>query len=567
MPITAVTYQNGVDSINAAYRPIVFRCKAHNPNPTPENYKPELVFCDIYVEEVYYKSLWKSAPINDDGIAPEYEFDIQDSIQELLSYNLPNLYNRNILGFDKTIKHVFVRFRNCFIQNGFVESEQVAPVQGTSSTTPISGGGTQSNAIYVLNSNIQHEESQSLTGLLAQYRYGQFATGILPLTKRPKRFKLCKDDSSYFPIVSSQRPTKVCIRIHDNFGDYEEHCSDFLVDCPTIENLTYSNIKNSNNQTFIFNWTLPENWEITSGLKIYYRENGETEWLNIEVGINPTASITLPFGKYDFRFELFGSCNNNISVGSLPGFTNIGHDESENQPPVVSIYWNDTHTTEPRSCDMTTTCVQLMSVNTISDPDNNLDYFVWQRSPNGGTSWSNISSPNQNTISFQTVAEGEYIFRVKAVDILGTEGLSNHLLYNVSKEESESANITFIQGLPNTCPDAGEILNFTIEGSINQTVNFQVKVINGHGHGASLRIYEDTTDLFSASLHPVVGQTFEGSINLGGTGVKTFRGEMCLRPCLNTEYSSMAITLTLYNNDGVTLSDQYVLFQASMSCE
>lgn len=567
MPINQITYQNGIDSIQAAYRPIVFRCKANNPNSTPEDYKPAMVFCDIYVEDVYYKSLWKSAPINDDGVSPEYEFDIQDSVQELLSYNLPPLGNRNILGFDKTIKKVFVRFRNCFIQNGFVESEQPAPVQGTSSTPPISGGGVQSNAFYVLNSNIQHEESQLLSGLLSQYKFGQFATGVLPLTKRPKKYKLCREDSSFFPIISSQRPTKICIRVYDEIGDYEEHCSDFLIDCPTIENLTYSNVKSGENQTFTFNWTLPENWEITSGLKIYYRINGETEWDETEVGINPTASIVLPLGKYNFRFELFGSCNNNVSIGLLPGFDNIGHDESENEPPIVSIYWNDTHTTEPRSCDLTNTCVQLMSIDTISDPDNNLDYFVWQRSSNGGTNWSNISTPNQSTISFQTAAEGEYIFRVKAVDDLGSEGYSNLLLYNVSKAEPESANITSIVGLPNTCPDAGEVLNFTIEGDPNQTVNFQVKVVNGHGHGAFLHVYDNTTEIFGASLHPPGGQTVEGSLNLGGTGVKTFRGEMCLRPCLNTEYSTMLITLTLYNTDGVTLSDQYVLFQASMSCE
>lgn len=570
MPIVSISYQNGSESINAAYRPIIFRCKAHDPIPNAEHYKPVMVFCDIYVEGLYYKSLWKSSPINDDGIAPEYEFDIQDALQELLTYNLPQLYSRNVLGMNNTIKTVFVRFRNYYLNDGFVESEQPEPIQGTATTPPVPGGGTQSNSIYVLNANIHHEEPQNLSGLLFTYRYGDFATGVLPLTKRPKKYKLCKNDSSFFPIISGQRPTKICIRIHNDDGEIEEICSDYLVDCPTLKNLTYTNVRDGLNQKFVFNWTLPDNWEVTAGLTIYYRKNGNSEWSEIEIGIDPTHTMNLPIGKYDFKFQLFGSCKNNLLISALPGFTNIGISSSQNQPPTASIYWDDSHTTEVRECELTNSCLQILSVNSVSDPEGVLDYFVWQRSSNNGATWTNTSNLNQSTISFQTQTEGNYIFRVKAVDIEGLEGYSNQLKFNVSKDETGSATITNVIGLPNTCHDAGEILNFTIEGDNNQNVKFQLEILdaNPNGHGALMRVFDNTTMVFNTSLPITPGFKEDGTINLGTNGVKTFRGEMCLRPCIRVYgVSSMAVKLTLYDNDGITLSNQSIFFQASMSCE
>jgi hypothetical protein len=88
MPIT-ISYQNNTDSLNVAYRPVVFRCKARISGATALNYIPPVVYCDVYINGIYYKSLSKTTFINNDLIAPEYEFDIQDAIQEVMSYNLP----------------------------------------------------------------------------------------------------------------------------------------------------------------------------------------------------------------------------------------------------------------------------------------------------------------------------------------------------------------------------------------------------------------------------------------------------------------------------------------------
>lgn len=204
MPITVITYQPLSDSLNAAYRPVIFRCKTKIPDATVSNYAPPVVFCDVYLNGVYYKTLSKTAFIANDGVAPEYEFDVQDAIQEVMSYNLPPLNGSTILDLTNSVKKVFVKFRNTYLDtNGFIVSEQMAPVQGTTLQVPVSGLGTKSNEIYVYNATLQHEDNQDFKTFLEGWKTGNWNTESYPLTKRPKVVSLCKNDSSYFPIISS----------------------------------------------------------------------------------------------------------------------------------------------------------------------------------------------------------------------------------------------------------------------------------------------------------------------------------------------------------------------------
>lgn len=204
MPITAISYQPTADSLNVAYRPIVFRCQAKIPDATVFNYAPPVVFCDIYLDGIYYKSLSKTQFITNNGIDPEYEFDAQDALQEVMSYNLPALNGSTVLELSNSVKKVYVKFRNAYLDvNGFMVSEQTAPVQGTSLTDSIDGLGTQSNEIYVYNATIQHEDNQEFNQFLESWKTGDWNSESFPLTKRPKRVLICKNDSSYFPIITS----------------------------------------------------------------------------------------------------------------------------------------------------------------------------------------------------------------------------------------------------------------------------------------------------------------------------------------------------------------------------
>lgn len=385
MPITEITYQPQFNSLNAAFRPIVFRCKAKIPNPTPENYAPTVVYCDIYLNDIYYKSVSRSAFINDDGIAPEYEFDIQDAVQEVMTASLPIMDGPDVEDHTDNLKVVFVKFRNAYLDtNGFNVSEQTAPVQGTSSSAPVAGDGAQSNSFYVLYAVIQHEENQNLKELLNSYKTGIWNENSFPLTKRPQDVKICRNDSSHFPILTDKVLNKLCIKIKTFSGEEIELCSKLKTTCPFSTDFTYSFVDNGDGtQTFTFDWVNPADMSVVTGMNIYYQEVGQTTWQSIFGSYNPTRSITLPFGKYNFRFSLVGSCYEN-SIDVMPGFNNIGMIANDN-PPTVVIRWADNLGNEDRSCTQNI-CNYTIDV-LATDPDNDITNIKILRSLDNGTTW------------------------------------------------------------------------------------------------------------------------------------------------------------------------------------
>ena len=298
MPITAITYQNNSEAIVSAYRPIIYRCKANNPyEAVSQGSQPQTVFCDIYVDDIYYKSLWKSHPIYDDEIEFEYEFDIQDAIQEVLTYNLPPIANMNIIEYKNTIKKVFVKFRNTFLVEGFIHSEQSEQIQGTLNTESFSGGGKKSNSIYVLNILIQHEDKLNVEEYLKDFKTGIWKNNTFPLTKRPKINKLCKDDSSFFPIITSETPTH--IKGNSTVNNEIFSIESFFEDkCPFVENINYtSKIINEQRKKVILSWDKIKNIEKVSKIIIYYREVNDEDWMHkaVESTENLLTFILLKF--------------------------------------------------------------------------------------------------------------------------------------------------------------------------------------------------------------------------------------------------------------------------------
>ena len=259
-PNIVITYQAGVDSLNVAYRPIIFRCTATITGATPTNYIPPVVYCDIYLNGIYYKSLGKTQYINNNGITPEYEFDIQDALQEVMSYNLPDIDGSAILDVNKTFKKVFIKFRNAKLDaNGFITSEQLVPIQGTSSNIPVAGDGIQSNEIYVYNATLQHEDEQDFQTFLDNYKTGIWNGNSFPLTRRPKKMKLCKTDSSYFPIISSSQIA--CIELnYRNKNSNTFQTAQYCYPIPVTPVLTILNVVNNGgvqNYDIYFSWNFP----------------------------------------------------------------------------------------------------------------------------------------------------------------------------------------------------------------------------------------------------------------------------------------------------------------------
>lgn len=254
-----ITYQKANNSINAAYRPIVYRCTATISGASINNYIPPVVYCDIYLNKVYYKTISKKQFIFNNGTDPEYEFDIQDAVQEVLSYNLPLINGDVPIQFTKSIAQVYVKFRNAkFDVNGFIESEQLEPIQGTSSSSPVSGEGIQSNEIIVTNSTIQHEDNQEFALFLNNYKTNSWDENSYPLTRRPKNFKLTKNDSSYFPILTNR--TVSCIGLYyklKNSDDFNSVSYCYENCAVTISDVNYNGFFVGNNGigNYSFSWT------------------------------------------------------------------------------------------------------------------------------------------------------------------------------------------------------------------------------------------------------------------------------------------------------------------------
>jgi hypothetical protein len=203
MPIDSIISQPGSNSIAAAYRPIILQVAA--------SAAPPVVYCDIYFNNVFYKTIGKTQSKESSGTT--WEFDIQDAAQEYLGkYIAPN-GGQDIEAASPLVASAFCKFRSSsFDSEGFIQQDGTPPVQATSDTGASSGSGTSSNTFYVVNSTLQHEDNQDLAAHLNAYKNRTWDTTTYPLTHRPDHYKVCAVDSDYFPILSDKVPTK--LRIH-----------------------------------------------------------------------------------------------------------------------------------------------------------------------------------------------------------------------------------------------------------------------------------------------------------------------------------------------------------------
>lgn len=213
MPIGAVISQPAADSLYAAYRPVVFRVTATNTDATAV---PPVVYCDIYFNDIYYKTLAKTqATVLNAGVNTEWEFDIQDAAQEYLGKLIGAHGYSAIVEATPLIQKVSCKFRSSgYDANGFILHENVAPVQGTSSSDPVAGTGTASNSLYVVNATLQHEDSQSLINHLYYYKKRTWTADAHPLSHRPDNYKIIPGNSDIFPIIYSGDQTFQKLRLN-----------------------------------------------------------------------------------------------------------------------------------------------------------------------------------------------------------------------------------------------------------------------------------------------------------------------------------------------------------------
>jgi len=317
MPITAITSQPAANSLNAAYRPVMFKVTAQSTYVTSQ---PPVVYCDIYFGGVYYKTLSKTLPL----ASGEWQFDIQDAAQEYLRRYLPPNGGTDLYNAYPAMSQVFCRFRSSGINtNTFIVQEGAIPVQGTGTITPVAGGGTQSNTVYVVNATLQHEDNQILTSHLNSFKAGTWSAAAFPLTHRPVRYRLHLGNSDYFPLAYTGNSPLKAIKVYYRYkgqSTYNVLNKSFDNPCPIVLAATTPTSVDSTNQQLSFTWQAMPYY--VTGVKIEYRKVGTTgDPIVIFADPNPTTTptVTVLKGKYEVWFTAIGNC-----TGGRTGYNNAG---------------------------------------------------------------------------------------------------------------------------------------------------------------------------------------------------------------------------------------------------
>lgn len=212
MPIGSIISQPSTNSIKAAYRPVIIRVSATRTDANP---RPPVVYCDIYFNDVFYKTLSKSKNILLNISDSEWQFDIQDAAQEYLGKFLGENGETTVVEATPIITKAFCKIRSSgYDSDGFIVTENTAPIQGTGDTPPTSGTGTQTNTFYIVNATLQHEDNQELEDHLETFKNGTWAADAWPLSHRPNHYHICPQDSDMFPIINGGEAALMSLVLH-----------------------------------------------------------------------------------------------------------------------------------------------------------------------------------------------------------------------------------------------------------------------------------------------------------------------------------------------------------------
>lgn len=302
MPIISIPYQPATSQLLAAYRPVVFKVQATR---TDGSAQPPYVSCDIYIADMYYKSVIRTAP---ETIANEYsifQFDISDALQEYLQPDLATLNNDNLLQAPHMSAKVFCRFRSSGIDsNGFTVEEGTKPVQGTKFTSPASGTGTQSNTFFAINAALQHEDNQNLAVHLNAYKQGTWAANAYPLTHR-NRYFFCNDDSDHFPFIYSGDCLQTDIILNYRLKGQTSFSQVTATDINVCTGIGFTPTVTGNRVDVHLDTAIP----VGQSVLVQYKKQSDSVW--IDAGTYTTQDFSFNVngselaGDYDIRVILF----------------------------------------------------------------------------------------------------------------------------------------------------------------------------------------------------------------------------------------------------------------------
>jgi len=201
-----IIVQPVTNALLVAYKPIEFKVQID----TSIDDCP-LMFCDIYINGIYYKSHSKTTPYSISTGSKVFQFDIEDALQEYLTKYIAPCGGAVAYQHQNGMASVYVKFRETIINgDGFIESPETAPIQGTFETAPVAGNGLQSNSFYIVNATLQQKELQTLPQHLNTFKQGTWSVDKYPLTHRLPSCLIKLGQSDFYPVLHTESLGVIC---------------------------------------------------------------------------------------------------------------------------------------------------------------------------------------------------------------------------------------------------------------------------------------------------------------------------------------------------------------------
>ena len=156
-----------------------------------------------------------------------------------------------------------------------------------------------------------------------------------------------------------------------------------------------------------------------------------------------------------------------------------------------------------------------------------------------------------------------------ATDVYGLQGISNVLVYKIyNAAVPQTPVLTELATLGAPCGQiTGVAKYFNIEAASNQNVKIQLKVMEYFGAGFELKIIDtNTSDVLHTWTGGPVNTTTNVTVVLDAEGLGEYSLQLCLNDCVATAYTTAEILMTIFDTDGITLTDQTMSISKYHTC-
>lgn len=223
--------------LSSAYNPILVKASVESIH-NPELHIPPVVWCDIYFNGVYYKSLAERNYVDVDNSGDErkaiVEFNLSNAAQEFLKTKLCDFGISEVTEDKTAITECFCKIRSSGLEDGIIDVEGPEPIQATKNTPAVEGGGTQTNSFFIINAALQLEDNPNLANHLSYFKPNEnWGENTFPLTHRREDRIIGTNDTYTYPILTDSELTCLKLNYKDRNGIW--HQANWCKPCQGLE--------------------------------------------------------------------------------------------------------------------------------------------------------------------------------------------------------------------------------------------------------------------------------------------------------------------------------------------